>query len=154
MCSLPLAFLNHISKHSCVDLNYVTINHHQSLEKIMKKYLSTAVILSAVFLGFSAQAQQPAAPVANAPAAAPAAGTAMKAASPASITYAKDRAECDALASAPSTEGAAPSDADKEAAIKKCLTGKGHNTTEITTEEAQRALAMAPHAVPAAPSAH
>jgi len=122
----------------------------------MKKYLSLAIVLSAAFLSFSAQAQVPASPAANAPATtpanAPAAGATMKAASPAAITYAKDRAECDALASAPSTEGAAPSDAEKEAAIKKCLTGKGHNATEITTEEAQRALATAPSAVPATPS--
>lgn len=112
----------------------------------MNKYLSAAVVLGAIFVGFSAQAQQPAAPVANAPAA----NNTMKNASPAEITYAKDRAECDALASAPSTEGAAPSDAEKKAAINKCLMAKGHNPNEISSEEEKRSLATAPATAPAA----
>jgi len=138
----------------------------------MKKYLSLAAIMGAVaFLSVSylAQAQTPAAtapatgaamaPAAAAPAA-PAAGSAMQAASPAAVTYAKDRAECDALASAPSTEGAAPSAADKELGIKKCLAAKGHKSDEIMKAEA---AAMAPAAktpaatapaAPTAPAAH
>ena len=130
----------------------------------MKKYLSLAAVLGAIaFLGASyiAQAQQPAAaPTAPAvesamPAAPAAAGTAMQAAAPAAATtYAKDRIECDALASAPSTEGAAPSDADKAAAINKCLVSKGHSADEIAKEEAAKTpapAAMAPVA-PAAPA--
>jgi hypothetical protein len=118
----------------------------------MKKYLTLAAILGATaFLSVSyvAQAQQPpgAAPAAApAPAAAaPDAGGAMQAA-PAAVGYAKDRAECDALASAPTTEGAAPSDADKAASLKKCLVGKGHSEDEITKEEAARSPAAPPAA--------
>jgi len=130
----------------------------------MKKYLTLAAVMGAIaFLSVStfAQAQAPAAAPAGgaamAPAAAPAAGSAMPAASPAAVTYAKDRAECDTLASAPSTEGAAPSAADKEASIKKCLGAKGHSADEITAGEATKspAPAMAPPAAmaPAAPTA-
>jgi 2-oxoisovalerate dehydrogenase E2 component (dihydrolipoyl transacylase) len=122
-----------------------------TLENIMKKYLSLAAVLGAIaFLSVStmAQAQAPAAPAAPAAAApaAPATGGAMMAA-PAAGAYAKDRMECDALASAPSTEGAAPSDADKEASIKKCLAGKGHSADEITKSEAANSPAA-----PAAPA--
>jgi hypothetical protein len=119
----------------------------------MKKYLTLAAVLGTIaFLSVSyiAQAQQPAAPAATAPAAAPAAGSAMQAAVPAASTYAKDHAECEALASAPSTEGAAASDAEKTATLKKCLVAKGHTLAEIATEEAKSAAPAAP----AAPAAH
>ncbi len=117
----------------------------------MKKYLTLAAVLGAIaFLSVSylAQAQQPAA------GAAPAAPAVMAPAAPAADAggaYAKDRAECDALASASSTEGAAPSATDKAASLKKCLSGKGHSDDEITKEEATRGTA-APSA-PAAPTA-
>jgi hypothetical protein len=126
----------------------------------MKKYLSLAAVLGAIaFLSVSylAQAQQPAAGGAMAPAAAPAAPaapaaapTAPAAAPDAASAYTKDRAECDALASAPTTEGAAPSDADKAAALKKCLVGKGHSEDEITKAEAAKSAAPAAP-TPAAP---
>ena len=118
----------------------------------MKKYLSLAAVLGAVaFLSVSylAQAQTPAAgattttttTAAPAPAAAP----------DAVVTYAKDRAECDVLASAATTEGAMPTDADKAASVKKCLAGKGHSLDEVTKEEATRSAPVAPPAaVPAA----
>ena len=118
----------------------------------MKKYLSLAAVLGAIaFLGASyiAQAEQPAAPVA----AAPSVVSAAPAAPAAATTYAKDRAECDALASAPSTEGAAPSDAGKTAALIKCLTAKGHNADEITKEEAAKTPAAPAPTVPVAPAA-
>lgn len=115
----------------------------------MKKYLSLASIFGAIaFIGVScfAQAEQPAAP---------APGAAMESAAPADAAknYAKDRAECDALASAPSTEGAATSEADKEAVLKKCLAAKGHSLDEITKEEAAKSAAPAPSEAPAAPAA-
>ena len=118
----------------------------------MKKYLSLAVVLGAIaFLSVSylAQAQAPAAP--SAPEAT--AGTPVAPA----VVYAKDRSECDALASAPTTEGVAPSDADKAVALKKCLVGKGHTDDEISKEEAQHAAPAAiapPAAAPAAPATH
>jgi len=129
----------------------------------MKKYLSLAAVLGAIALlsvSTVAQAQQPAAASATTPAgapvpvAAPATGSAMQAAAPASVTYTKDRSECDALASAPSTEGAAPSAADKEASIKKCLAGKGHAADEITKLEASVPATAPAVKAPTAPAAH
>jgi hypothetical protein len=119
-------------------------NNDFTVEKIMKKYLALATLLGAVaFLSVSylAEAQQPAAdapPVAAAPA-------------DAATAFAKDKADCEVLAAASTTEGAAPSDADKAATVKKCLTSKGHSEEEITKENAA-AAPVAP-AAPEAPAA-
>lgn len=113
----------------------------------MKKYLAfTAVFGAFALLSLSAPAQ------AQAPAAsAPEAGAAMKAMVPPATAsdYTKDRAECDALASAASTEGAAPAEADKAVALKKCLISKGHSEEEVNKAEA----ATTPPAAPAAAEA-
>jgi len=130
----------------------------------MKKYLTLAAVLGALaFLSASyiakaadAPSAEKVAPAAATPAtpAAPAAAADKAVAPAAAGSYAKDRAECDALASAATTEGAAPSDADKAAALKKCLEGKGHSDDEIAKEEAAKApAAPATPATPAAPAA-
>ena len=101
----------------------------------MKKYVSLAVILGAIIainVSVPAQAETPDAPADN---------------------YAKDRAECEALVSAPTTEGAAPSEGDTMAALSKCLAVKGHSADKIKKEEEAKAV-TAPSAAPAAPAAH
>jgi hypothetical protein len=116
------------------------------LEKSMKKYVSLAAILGAiacVSVSLPAQAQP-----SDAPATAP-----PVIAVPEANTYAKDRAECDALVSAPTTEGAAPSEGDKTAALTRCLTVKGHSADEIKKEEAAKAT-PAPPAASTDPAAH
>lgn len=114
----------------------------------MKKYLTLAAFLGAIaFLSVSylAQAEPEAAPAAAAAASAPAAA-------PAVVDFAKDKAECDTLAAAATTEGATPTEAQKAESVHKCLVGKGH-TEDAIKAEAEKAKAAAPAAeAPAAPA--
>lgn len=121
----------------------------------MKKYLILAVILGSVsFFGASYLAHAQDAAAGAAATTAPAAPTAEKVMPAAPQTaYAKDRAECDAVASMPATEGETPDAAAKSAALKKCLIGKGHSEDEITKEESVRGAADAAPADASAPAA-
>ena len=127
----------------------------------MKKYLTLAAVVGAIaFLSVSylAQAEPEAgavpAPAVAAPAPADAApAVAVPPPADAMSVYMKDRAECDTLASAATTEGAAPTDEEKAAALKKCLIGKNHTEEEVTKlEELLHAVPPAPPA-PEAPTA-
>lgn len=94
----------------------------------MKKYLSLAIVLGAIAfasVSFLAQAEPEATAVEHA----------MDAAAPAADQAAKDAADCTAMAATPTTEGAQPTDAEKDAAFKKCITDKGHGG-EAHTQEA------------------
>ena len=93
----------------------------------MKKYLTLAAILGAIaFISVSylAQADEKAA----------VAPTAVMEAAPAPAaagSFAADSDTCTMLSSAPTTEGAAPSDEAKAASFTKCMTGKGHTEEEL-----------------------
>ena len=50
--------------------------------------------------------------------------------------FAKDHAECLALASAAGADGIAPTESQKTGALNKCLLDKGHSADEIATEAA------------------
>ncbi|MBU6475667.1 MAG: hypothetical protein KGQ70_06850, partial [Alphaproteobacteria bacterium] len=106
----------------------------------MKKYLTVAVVLSIIaVVGVSYLARADQAAPAPAPAPAPAAATAPAAAAPAATApvagnYAKDSAECDALAAAPAADGKVLTDAEKAGALKKCLLGKGYTQAQIDKE--------------------
>ncbi len=94
----------------------------------MKKHLTLAAVLGAVVLvgaSFIAQANEPATSTVTTTIE-KATETTTTPAAPAADKVAKDTAECAALAAAPKTDGAAPSDADKADALKKCLESKGH----------------------------
>jgi hypothetical protein len=123
----------------------------------MKKYLTIVVVLGALAVlgtAYFAQAnEQAAAPAAAGAAMAPAADAAMAPAADAASTFATDKAECESLAATASTEGAAPSDADKAAAVTKCLEGNGHSAEEITKQSAPAVAPAAPAAPAEAPAA-
>jgi hypothetical protein len=131
-------------------------NNYQHWRTIMKKYLTLAAFLGAIaFLSVSYLAQ-----------AEPEAGAAMTTTTTTSTTttatapaaeltgYAKDLAECNTLAAAPSTEGATPSAEEQAAAAHKCLIGKGHTEEMIKAEAEKAKAAETPAAPPAAEEKH
>ncbi|MFH1157913.1 MAG: hypothetical protein V1721_03390 [Pseudomonadota bacterium] len=119
----------------------------------MKKYLTFAFLLGAIAftsISYLAQAQVQKDDVAVSPAA-----EEMVVAPAVSFdeAYTRDSAECHVLASASTTEGAAPSDEVKEAAFRKCMTDKKYSEEDIAKEEAMDKEVMPPVApeIPVAP---
>lgn len=140
----------------------------------MKKYLTLAVVLGAVAIGSASylayaepqtgavktaiekavetKAEAVAAPVTTDVVIAPAATDA--AAMPVDM-FAKDSEACAAVPVVADKEGKMPSDADKAAALDKCMMDKGHTAEELKTkaEEAAKAAEAAKGAVAPAPAA-
>ena len=120
----------------------------------MKKYLTLATLLGAIaFLSVSYLAQADEKPTA------PAMMHAMPEPEPmhpgaAQSPFKMDHDMCSMLASAPTTEGAAPSAEARDTAFKKCMIGKGHTEEELKKADDEASAAdKAAHDHAAAPKA-
>lgn len=110
----------------------------------MKKYFTAAIALAAiafVSVSYLAQAEHaadhkimPSKMVAPTDAAVPPSATPPGTVAPVVGDFAKDHETCTMLSSAPSTEGAVPSDEMKGAEYKKCMMGKGHTEDEMKAQ--------------------